>query len=79
MSLYEHLMTQPGGEKLLAAARLRYGVLAALQHAGLDSRKPGRIRIDRLAEMLHDAGYELEVRLVPAGDLRSEAVGEVSR
>jgi hypothetical protein len=79
VSLYERMEARPGGRRDLAVARLRYAVTAVLQSAGLDMRRPGRMRIDRLAEVLHDAGYELEIRAVPAGELRREAQEGVSR
>ena len=74
MSLYERLAARPGGLRDLAAARLRYNVESVLQNAGVDYRKPGRIRVDDLARMLHDAGYELEIKAVPAGEPRRNAV-----
>lgn len=55
MGIYDLLAARPGGLRGLAAARLRYNVLAALHAAGLDVRRPGRLRVNRLAEMLHDA------------------------
>lgn len=79
MSLYERIAARPGGLRDLAAARLRYRVATILQQAGIDVRRAGRIRVDRLAEMLHDAGYELEIKAVPAGEPRRKAIGEVEQ
>lgn len=72
--LHERLAARPGGLRDLACARLRRSVEVALDHAGLQTEKPGRLRVNRLAGMLHDAGYELEVRAVPAGDPRRKAL-----
>lgn len=73
--LYERIAARPGGLRDLACARLRRSVEVALDRAGLSVRRPGRLRVDRLAGMLHDAGYELEIRVVPAGEPRRKARG----
>jgi hypothetical protein len=58
-----------------AQTRLRYAALNLVEHHGgrlgvLPWRmrlRPGRITVDVLAGVLHDLGYEVELRAVPAG------------
>lgn len=91
VSLYDRTAALPDGARALAQARLRSAVAGALWDAcdGMPPRPPrrwrrspldraGRIRVDELAGFLHDRGFELEVRLVPAGQPRAEAVGDVA-
>ncbi len=75
MSLYARLAATPGGPQALAGARLRRQVEIALHGACAEVvAKPGRLRIDDLAALLHRRGYELDVQLVPAGTLRARAL-----
>ena len=78
MSLYGRIAARPGGERDLACARLRRRVEVVLDRAGLQVRRPGRLRVDQLAEMLHAAGYELEMTAVPAGEPRRRATEKAS-
>jgi transcriptional regulator with XRE-family HTH domain len=94
MSLYERIAARPGGERALAAARLRRSVLVilhrALKASGLDSqsdlakclrvrrsavnqvfRGDGNVRISTLAEYLHAMGFEADLTLVKAGEMRA--------
>ena len=73
MDLYERIAARPGGSRDLACARLRRSVEIVFHRAGLRARRPGRLRVDQLAERLHEAGYELEIQAVPVGELRREA------
>lgn len=87
MGFYERIASQPGGERGLAAARLRYRTLSLLQAAAAQadpaklSRRikkaihgDGDVSVSALAEMLHDLGYEVEMTLVPAGEPRRKQV-----
>jgi transcriptional regulator with XRE-family HTH domain len=92
-SLYDRVAGKPGGEAVLAAARLRREVLVALHQAfaasglttktevarRLDIRRSavsqvfrgdGNLRINTLAECLFTLGFELDVKLVLAGEPR---------
>ena len=73
MDLYERIEARPGGRRDLACARLRRRVEVVLDRAGLRVRRPGRLRVDQLAEMLEAAGYELEIQAVQVGDPRRKA------
>ncbi|HEY9412500.1 MAG TPA: hypothetical protein VIP77_23195 [Jiangellaceae bacterium] len=78
MSLYERIAARPGGRRDLACARLRRRVEVVLDGAGVQVRRPGRLRVDQLAEMLEAAGYELEIQAVQVGEPRRRATEEVS-
>lgn len=82
MSLYDHVTALPGGARALAQACLRYEV-AGVMHEACRGRlawfdwrcrnpmkRAGRMQVDELAGFLYDHGFELEVRLVPAGESR---------
>lgn len=73
MDLYERIAARPGGRRDLACARLRRRVEVILDQAGLHIRQPGRLRVDKFAEMLEAAGYELEIQAVQVGDPRHKA------
>lgn len=85
--LYERMAAMPGGELLLAAARLGLRVEHMLWDAGAEVpvrrwrrwrfRDVGTLRVDEVAELLHASGYELEIRLVPAGEPRRKALSNV--
>ncbi|MEO5877346.1 MAG: hypothetical protein ABIS86_14580, partial [Streptosporangiaceae bacterium] len=86
MSMYEMMAGQPGGAARLASARLRRQVLILLwgvERKAIQTRRlrralngDGDLRTGTLAELLFHAGYELELRLVPAGEPGFEPDGD---
>jgi hypothetical protein len=76
MGLYEALAARPGGESMLAAARLRRRIEVLLYEAGVEvprRRFRRALTTAQLGELLFAAGYELDLMLVPAGEYRRQA------
>lgn len=77
MGLYERVESMPDGRLRLSEARLVYTIEGLLHHAGIPlprrwfRRRPVRsLTVTELAGLLESAGLELDVRVLPYGELR---------
>lgn len=82
MGLYERFDATPDGPAVLAAARLSRTIEVAIHEAGVAlprrwfrRRSVSSLTVTEVAQLMESAGRELDVTLVPYGELRRRAVG----
>jgi hypothetical protein len=80
MGLYESLEAMPDGKSHLAQVRLSRTIEVALYKAGVPiprrwfrPRRVDSLTVTELAHLLESAGLELDVTVLPYGELRSRA------